>query len=1154
MFTIHSIGDAGFLEQILIAVAMVTGTGDFEKMVSIGLLLGALIISFQSLFQGAKSWDLHQVFVAWLIYGLAFGASTTVTIEDAYDGDVRVVSNVPIGPAAVGSLISEVGYGITKLFEMAYSPIAPGITEHKFLDSLDLLVKLRDTQMRSGLWVAWNNALGGEKIDVKKSLLNYITDCTAVKFALGEATEDQINTENWQQAIRFESAVFGTKLFLTPSGPSYPNCTAGWVQLAQAINAAYSAGLSQQTLGYILGKTDAVNATSDALDNLHAQSVATGDYIKAHILQPIVSRGFSQYYSDAHDPYAQVMMTQAERQRNTQWSAEQSLWMKSIRPLMTLIEGLVYAITPLAAFIMVTGSKGVVLVGKYFQMLIWIQLWMPIMSIINLYIYTQGQDALSGYLYTGDLASFEGIAYAGAELERWISIGGMMAASTPAIAFMLVSGSAIAMNSLAQRVAGGDHIDEKMMSPDLVHRGAVIDQQPQFQQTRAGGSLASGAESLVDKVNIGKTLSSVVSSSQAASAQATQNFSEQLSNSVFSGASAEQSYARLEGLGKTLRASDSSQARAIAGKAQEYVRQHGLSETHTDAIAGAIAMRASGSVDAAQLAKVLPIGRAAAAAEAAAEKVKEEGKNGDESKKVSKSPLSLEAGISGSAASTSTDQRQQLTTDLDKLAKNLGFSKDDSAALTQDLARQTNTESGQRFINSLGEDQRKQLSQSATQAVSAQNTYQRLSAAQSSIGTASQMDMRALAASTVDSPAASTMLQNGMRLASPETRQAAAEKARFYQALGMDSAQALAGGQIYALLNSGKGADQAIAAETISAATGGVVTQGVGRFNENQLLVQQAPAITDFSRTQQLQDPSRMTEGQRVQAYDNVPGEAAVFRQHDKNMSRVQATHANQKESFQSERLGSLRTQIMNSKVEPSTASSIFASTEGAGRFFDEIVGGSGAAMDEFSNDFAGSMNQLARMTPEQRDQFIADAQKGDQYIKDQYGLPGFLATGAANLGRNIIGAGVSGFYAAKEWLSGKSDLSEAAKGMSVRERGMFFAAALASASEAGTEHAQAFVQQYGDEFRNLARQTAIEEHGLNSDAGARLFASSILGASDGKEQEYRAQLRSEMGDDALANKTADIIESAAGAGREQAGGYLAPVSRYFAVKQGSGS
>ncbi|GHY30048.1 hypothetical protein [Vibrio cholerae] len=117
----------------------------------------------------------------------------------------------------------------------------------------------------------------------------------------------------------------------------------------------------------------------------------------------------------------------------------------------------------------------------------------------------------------------------------------------------------------------------------------------------------------------------------------------------------------------------------------------------------------------------------------------------------------------------------------------------------------------------------------------------------------------------------------------------------------------------------------------------------------------------------------------------------------------------------------------------------------------------------------------------------------------------------------------------------------------------MFFASALASASEAGAEKAQAFVQQYGDEFRQLAVQTAMHDHGLQSQAGAQLFAASLLGASDGQEQTYRQQLQQEMGDPALGNRAADIIESAAQAGKDQAGGYLAPVSRYFAVQQGGG-
>ncbi|HAS9828128.1 TPA: conjugal transfer protein TraG, partial [Salmonella enterica] len=135
----------------------------------------------------------------------------------------------------------------------------------------------------------------------------------------------------------------------------------------------------------------------------------------------------------------------------------------------TLVEGFAYAITPIAAFVMVLGSKGLLLVGKYLQMLIWVQLWLPIMSVINLFIYIMGQQALAKYT-TGNLSSFEGVAYAGAEIERWIGIGGMMAAATPVLSLMLVTGSVYAFNSLAQRVGASDTVNEKLMSPDLVDR------------------------------------------------------------------------------------------------------------------------------------------------------------------------------------------------------------------------------------------------------------------------------------------------------------------------------------------------------------------------------------------------------------------------------------------------------------------------------------------------------------------------------------------------------------------------------------------------------------------------------------------------------------------------------------------------------------
>ena len=142
MFTIYSIGDSAFLAQILNALAMICGTGDFEQLVAIGLLLGLLVMGFQCIMSGTRQFNLHQVFLGFLCYLCFFGPSVTVHIEDAYTGNVRSVDNVPIGAGVAGTLISSVGYGVTQLFEQGYSDV-DRMTERAFGESLQLLNNVR---------------------------------------------------------------------------------------------------------------------------------------------------------------------------------------------------------------------------------------------------------------------------------------------------------------------------------------------------------------------------------------------------------------------------------------------------------------------------------------------------------------------------------------------------------------------------------------------------------------------------------------------------------------------------------------------------------------------------------------------------------------------------------------------------------------------------------------------------------------------------------------------------------------------------------------------------------------------------------------------------------------------------------------------------
>lgn len=1154
-WTIHSIGDSAFLEQILIAVAMITGTADFEKMAAIGMLIGVLLVAFQSIFQGATQFNLGQVFVCWIIYALAFGVPVTVTIEDAYSGEVRVVDNVPMGAAGTGSLISRVGFGITRLFEVAYSPIAPGITEKRFLSSLDLISAQRNLAGNAALWAQWDKAVGGGMVDMQRSWQNYVADCTAIGFQLGAITQANLKNLTWRDALKFDSSVYGTELFVSPSGSITPTCTDGWVELMVATDTAFASQLSHDTVNYLLGLSvgnvagiNPINETTNALDDLTATGVVSSDMLKAAVLSPILTDGFGQHYQNLQQTTSALMLEQAVQQRNTQWAAEQSNFMLISRPMMTFFEGFVYAITPLAAFMIVMAGKGIQLAGKYLQTLMWIQLWMPVLSIINLYIYTRSQRVMTDFIASGgDPTSLEGILHITNELSNQLATGGMLAAATPVISLFIVTGSNYAFTSLAQRTAGSDHINEKMTSPDLLQRGPISQQMAGHSFNSVQGGLQTGAENMIDKVDLSRMSGSLTSSGRSRVEAAQDTFQTQLANSFFSGNSADQSYQRLQSFGQMLRSSDSSQAKAVVNAGQQYAKEHGLDGSQTNAVIGALGARMTAGVDAGNLVSKF-LGPAGVAANIAAKK---KGENTNDL-------ATMRGDINASAESRSTAARTQMTKDLDRVAKDIGFTKDDSASLTSDVASQLSDDKSNRLTESVGEEQRRTLSHSASQMLTAQNTFQRLDSAQKTLASATSTDMRSVAGKVIGDQTSMDNLGKYMQQAPSELRQAASNRAQFYRGLGMESDRAMVGGALYAMLNSEDFQHQANAAQLVAGAIASPnSTPPLGADAlANKKISETTPTVNSGSiQTNKggLAGPSKLTKEQREMPNASLPGgDSDVYATHGENMDSVNTQHDRNRSDYTGQRLGELRERIMANDVTPSKATKGFATAEGAGRFVETMLGktfgGIGAAASGFADNFGSSMERLANMTPEQRDQFIEDVKRGDEYVEQEWGAAGKALTDIASLGRGIMGAGVSGYSAAKEWLSGESDLSEAAKGMSLQERGMFFASALVSASEHGSEAAERFVEQYDEVFKNMAT-VAGSEAGLNH-TGAQLFAASLTG-DDQEITSLREKMREDVADSELADRMSNIIETSAGAGKDQASGYLNPVARYMSVSRG---
>ena len=514
MFTIYSIGDSAFLAQILNSLAMITGTGDFEQLVAIGLVLGLFIMGVQCVMSGTRQFNLHQVFLGFLCYLCMFGPSVTVHIEDAYTGQVRTVDNVPVGAGVAGTLISNIGYGVTQLFEQGYGDV-DRMTEHSFGDALKSLNAVRAIAYDASILNAASQSLGAGS-DLRKSLDNYIRECTMVKIVVGQGTPEEVYGGGLN-ALAFQNTIYGTEVYLPGNNAAKLDCSAAWQQLKPRFEQAMQDPRTVAAVNRLAGSMDAqgqVQTTydriTDALHALNVTQISARDYVNVAVLEPIYRRSAQGFYNDMGDSASAVMINQAIEQRNTQWAAEQSMFLSTVRPLMAFFEGFIYAITPIMAFMIVMGAFGMAMITKYFQVVVWVQLWMPVLSIVNLFILMGARNQFASIVT--DPMSFYTLNNGSQILQNWIATGGMLAAATPMIALFLVTGSTYAFTSLTNRMGGGDHVNEKIASPDMVKPAEILSMMPQATSSAVGGVAATG--SVIPTLDIGQGLQNNVTAAE----------------------------------------------------------------------------------------------------------------------------------------------------------------------------------------------------------------------------------------------------------------------------------------------------------------------------------------------------------------------------------------------------------------------------------------------------------------------------------------------------------------------------------------------------------------------------------------------------------------------------------------------------------------
>lgn len=596
-FTIYTAGDATFLSEVFNSVAMVSGSGAIGSVAAVGALVTVLLLGFRAILEGGQAIRFEELLLGFVVYMVAFYPTTTVLVEDGYTGHVHPVDNVPLGPAVAGWAASSVGYKLTSIFETGYRFSAHGSNDslHRFAEPLELLMRLRSSATNPLVMSAWNGQLG-PYADMRRSWENYYKHCTLIKVDLGLTTIDKIIHGDFLEATKFDSEIYGTQLFLDRQGGTEHTCADAHILLREAtalatvpgsqsdqlMHAFLTKGLEEGGWGVGMSATDKMEAQASPL---LGYAVDIQKYMQATVLDPVFNDAVEGRYQDMQDVAAAIAFRQSLAQRNTQWSQESTAFMTVIRPAMTFFEGFVYAITPMMAMLLVMGRFGMNLAGKYLQTVFWVQLWLPILSICNLYIRNAADKQIQATY--SQAASFGNLNYESFYMvnnipevvESWLAVGSMLAAATPMLSFFLISGSAYAFTNIAGRLSGQDHFDEKQVSPNAVNMGAVNDVAPMMSHTIGGGGVLSGTAGYTQEVSISEGYANELSSARSNELAAQKGFSNTFSSAMKESVSQGKGFQTLNSLSKSGIFSESKTAGLDQSEIEKVAKQHGVSSS-----------------------------------------------------------------------------------------------------------------------------------------------------------------------------------------------------------------------------------------------------------------------------------------------------------------------------------------------------------------------------------------------------------------------------------------------------------------------------------------------------------------------------------------------------------------------------------------------
>jgi conjugal transfer mating pair stabilization protein TraG len=593
MWDLYVIGDAAYSAAILNGVASIFGSGNLGTLAGIGFIVGMLVTIGQGIITGGRGVSPGGLLIGLVVYLGLFAPTTDVRIHSASTGTVRVVANVPFGPAAIASLMSRIGHTVTDLMEQGFA--VPAMNDYGYASPIRTAALMRKATIDGII----TDGLQSDNEALYQSFVNYVSECTMVGIQKRELSAKAIyNSSNPLDAMKWDNNIYRTRQYDDGGSASYVPCGAAHVVLSSRVNTDWGGTTYGKFLApALLQNIEELDASEGTIEQRAVKKVSeiaailTGSGITNQqlglnmLVYEMAQQGNLAFFDEHTDASKLAAMEQVRAQRNAAWQLEADNFASVMIPLITFFENFVFAISPLMVFIVFLGAGGLKLLGKYMFLVLWVQMWMPLMAVVNLYLMMSATGSMDTLVQgPAELGSFAMINYMGTEVNTWMGVAGKLLASIPAISLMLLYGTSQAATQIARGFEGSASASSaaKVMAPDNTTVGAAHSVSPYMQGGAVGGTHKTNAQALDWSTGNTSGWNDQVSSSQKEALGAKKDYMEQLGTSYGFSMSARKSSSEGSSSGTGYQFTDSTadqMAKSVTNDlAQQYGYQQGSAE------------------------------------------------------------------------------------------------------------------------------------------------------------------------------------------------------------------------------------------------------------------------------------------------------------------------------------------------------------------------------------------------------------------------------------------------------------------------------------------------------------------------------------------------------------------------------------------------